>query len=75
MTTTKSAQNGSKATASKKTSQNPDLSKTVIPAKAAQKTLEDRLQHVSEIKALIDKRELVVTKRNEIREFKFSEKF
>lgn len=71
MTTAKSAQNGSKATASKKTPQNPELSKTVVPARAEQKTLEDRLQHVSEIKALIEKRDVVVKKRNEIREFKF----
>ncbi len=67
----KAAQNGSKASTSKTTTK-PELSKSVVKPVAKQEvTLESRLQSVNELKALIEKRNIFVAKRAEIREFSF----
>lgn len=71
-TATKAKLNGSSKTTAIK--QNPGVSPKenliTVPVKPPM-TLEDRLRHATELKALVDKRAIFVRKRNEIREFSF----
>lgn len=70
-TNSKTAQNGSKASTSKNGKAN-ETSNIVVPSSTKpERTLEDRLQSVSEVKALTDKRAIFVERRAEIRQFSF----
>lgn len=72
-TTSKNAQNGSKASAASKNGKANETSNVVVPVAPAkpERTLEDRLQSVAEVKALTDKRAIFVERRSEIRQFSF----
>ena len=66
---TKSESNGTAKTVSK-----PEKSSTVVKPAIPQSvgtTLEERIQHVDELKALVDRRQIFVKKRAHIRQFQF----
>lgn len=72
MSTATAKLNGTSKTPSIK--QKPGVSAKESPVTVPVKspiTLEDRLRHATELKALVDKRAIFVRKRNEIREFSF----